>query len=111
MENKTQPLANKATYYKRLYRRFSQAIIILTISLIIGTLGYKLLGHLTWIDSFYNASMILGGMGPVSELTNNAAKIFASLYAIISGAILLGVFGLVFTPVMHRVLHQLHIEN
>ena len=55
--------------------------------------------------------MILGGMGPVNEIQGISAKLFASFYAIFSGIILIGLFGLVITPVLHRIMHRLHLEN
>jgi hypothetical protein len=40
-------------------------------------LGYRFLVGLGWTDALLNASMILGGMGPVDEVTNEGGKIFA----------------------------------
>lgn len=55
--------------------------------------------------------MILGGMGPVNPLRNDAAKIFASGYALFSGLVLVGVMGIILTPIAHRVLHKFHVEE
>ena len=41
---------------------------MLAIALGIGILGYHLTEDMPWLDALLNASMILGGMGPVSEL-------------------------------------------
>ena len=51
--------------------------ILLSFSLSIGILGYHWLGKLSWIDSFLDASMILSGMGPISPLHDDSAKLFA----------------------------------
>ena len=72
--------------------------------------GYHLLGHLPWIDSLLNASMILGGMGPVDPLQTNRAKVFASFYALFSGLVFIGVLGFLLAPFIHRVMHKLHID-
>jgi hypothetical protein len=87
------------------------ATIIIVCWLGIGTIGYHLLADLSWIDAVYNASMILGGMGPVNLLTNDTSKLFASGYAIASGVVLIGLMGLFLAPVFHRIMHQLHLES
>lgn len=85
-------------------------LVLLGVSLAFGTVGYHELGGLPWVDSILNASMILGGMGPVDSLHSNAAKLFASAYAIYCGVALLGIVAVVFAPVYHRFLHQFHLE-
>ena len=76
----------------------------------VGMLGYHELEDLPWIDSFLNASMILGGMGPVNELHTEAGKLFAGLYALFSGLVFLVGAGLVLAPMVHRLLHRFHFE-
>jgi hypothetical protein len=63
-----------------------------------------------WVDSLLNASMILGGMGPVDPLKTNAGKVFASVYALYSGLALIAVVGLLLAPILHRVMHEFHME-
>jgi hypothetical protein len=64
-----------------------------------------------WVDALLNASMILGGMGPVDVLKTDAAKIFASFYAIYSGIVLIATAGILLTPPLHRLLHKFHIDE
>jgi hypothetical protein len=90
------------------YTLISTGIILF--SLVIGILGYHYLESLSWIDSLLNASMILGGMGPVNGLQTTAGKIFASFYALYSGIILLASVGLWVTPIFHRFIHRFHLE-
>ncbi|MGA9724232.1 MAG: hypothetical protein WBQ86_17360 [Candidatus Binatus sp.] len=80
-------------------------------SLAVGICGYHYLDGLPWIDSLLNASMILGGMGPVDPLKTDAGKIFASIYALYSGLALIAVVGLLLAPVIHRLLHKFHIAD
>ena len=77
----------------------------------IGAIGYHELAGFEWVDSIYNAAMILSGMGPVGTLTTDASKIFASVYAISSGVIFIGLIGLVLAPVFHRLMHRLHLQE
>ena len=80
------------------------------VSLLVGILGYHHFAGLGWVDSFYNASMILGGMGPVNPLQTPGGKLFASFYALYSGMIFLIIAGVLLAPVFHRFLHHFHLE-
>jgi len=77
----------------------------------IGVVGYHYFGGLPWIDALVNASMILGGMGPVDPITSHAGKLFASAYALFSGLLFIGAASLVLTPFVHRIMHKLHIQE
>ncbi|MDP2037108.1 MAG: hypothetical protein Q8L04_06965 [Ignavibacteria bacterium] len=81
------------------------------IALLMGVFGYHFFEDIGWIDSLLNASMILGGMGPVTELKTDAGKIFASFYALFSGIVFLVTVGIIFAPIVHRFLHKLHIDK
>src|ERR1700722_3732933 len=86
-------------------------LLIVFISLLLGVMGYRYTEHMEWIDALLNASMILGGMGPVTELHTWEGKLFASFYALYSCFLVLGLIGILMTPVMHRVLHKFHAER
>ena len=87
------------------------ALGLIAFVLILGIVGYHYIAGFDWVQSLLEASMILGGMGPVKELPNDAAKIFASAYALFSGLIFIAVMGLVLSPVVHRILHQFHVDE
>jgi hypothetical protein len=110
-EHHKQPLAKPSVFAKRLALNAILGLILLIFSLGIGMLGYHFLEKLSWIDSLLNASMILGGMGPVNSLQTDAGKIFASFYAIYSGVILLASVGILVTPIFHRFLHKFHLAE
>ena len=110
-EHHKQPLASKKAFVRRVMVNGLIAMLLLLFSLGIGMLGYHFLGRLSWIDSLLNSSMILGGMGPVDEMKTDAAKIFASMYAIYSGVILLASVGVLATPIFHRFLHIFHLAE
>ena len=84
---------------------------LLMFSLGIGMTGYHFLESLSWLDSLLNASMILGGMGPVNPLQTAAGKIFASFYALYSGVVLLAAVGILVAPIFHRFLHRFHLAE
>lgn len=84
---------------------------MVSFSVLIGTVGYHLLGGISWIDSFHMACMILTGMGPVVEMKTSAAKLFSSFYALYSGVAFLSITAVFFAPIIHRLLHILHVED
>ena len=109
-EHHSEPLATQAEFTRRMVRFGSFAGGIILFSLVIGILGYHYFKSLSWFDSLLNASMILGGMGPVNPIQTTAGKIFASFYALYSGIVLLASVGVLATPVFHRFMHRFHIE-
>ena len=98
-------------FAKRVLKYSVFSISLLVVSIGIGITGYHFIGELNWIGSFYNASMILTGMGPVNAMEKDSAKLFASLYAIFSGVIFLSTVAIFFSPFAHRIMHLLHIEE
>lgn len=110
-EHKHEPLATPAMFRRRLLNAGALAFGIIGVSLLVGIAGYHWLGGIEgWVDCLYNASMILGGMGPVDELKSGAAKVFASFYALYSGVVLLASVGVLLSPMLHRIMHSLHVE-
>jgi hypothetical protein len=87
------------------------AVGVIAAALGVGVLGYHFLEGLPWIDSLLNASMILGGMGPVNPLASTGGKLFASFYALFSGIVFLVIAGILLAPVVHRFLHKLHLDG
>lgn len=110
-EHRTRPLLRRWQFVQRMLTHGLAAFTLLSLSLMIGVFGYHSIGGLNWVDSILNASMILGGMGPVDPLQNNAAKLFAAFYALFSGVVFLVVVGIMIAPLAHRLLHYLHLEE
>lgn len=110
-EHHQQPLASQAEFTRRILRFGSLSIGIILFSLGIGILGYHYIVRLNWIDALLNASMLLGGMGPLyTTFESTAAKLFASFYALFSGMVFLVAIGVLSTPILHRFLHRFHLE-
>jgi hypothetical protein len=98
-------------FAKRLALNGVAGLVLLLFSLGMGMVGYHFLEGLSWVDALLNASMILGGMGPVAPLQTVAGKIFASFYALYSGVVLLAAVGILATPIYHRFLHRFHLAE
>ena len=110
-ERRNHPLLSRARFARRVARHTLLALVFVAIALGIGVFGYHFIAGLVWIDSLLNASMILGGMGPVDPLHSSAAKIFASFYALFSGLAFIGIASLLVAPFAHRLFHRFHIEE
>jgi hypothetical protein len=109
-EHRKQPLLAPHEFIIRQLIYLLVAIGIIVGSLTIGMMGYHFLENFSWIDSLVNASMILGGMGPVNELHTNLGKLFASFYALYSGIVFLVVVAVILAPLYHRFLHRFHLQ-
>lgn len=110
-ERHHEPLATHAAFLSRLVANFAFAIVLVAFSLAGGMAGYHYTEGQSWLDAFLNASMLLGGMGPVSELHTDAGKLFAGSYALYCGLIVVITAGVILAPILHRVMHALHAEE
>lgn len=110
-EKKREPLVPTHVFAGRLLNFLLFSLLVMSLALSLGVLGYHYFARLDWIDALLNASMILSGMGPVDPLPDDAAKLFASMYALFSGVVFISTVGIMLTPLFHRVLHKFHIET
>ena len=113
-EKKSEPLAPRHVYYKRIGRNLVTVTIILFISVAAGTVGYQCATkpYTPWLDAFHNSSMILSGMGPIiTEGFTPGGKVFSSLYALFCGIVFVGAAGYALMPGVHRIFHKLHLEE
>ena len=109
-ERKHEKVVSVHVFAKRVILYIGVAILLILAALLVGIAGYHGIAGLSWIDSLLNASMILGGMGPVNSLSSTGAKVFASVYALFSGLVFIAIMGIILTPVMHRVIHKFHVD-
>jgi hypothetical protein len=110
-ERRGDRLAPRSIFIKRIIGSLLVAVGVIAVALSVGIVGYHLIAGFNWIDSLLEASMILGGMGPIKELPDTAAKIFASIYALLSGLIVIALMGIMLSPVAHRVMHKFHVDE
>jgi hypothetical protein len=111
LEHKKQKIVSFPQFLLRLGRYALVSAVLIIFSVCIGTLGYHYFGQLKWLDSFHMSCMILTGMGPVEEMRTNGAKIFSSVFALYSGVAFLSITAVFFAPIVHRLLHILHVEG
>jgi hypothetical protein len=109
-EHHSQAVVALPQFIRRLILSLAAVLGLVLLSLVIGAVGYQATEHMSWIDAVYNAALILSGMGPATTLTTVAGKLFASVYAIYSGLFLISATAILFTPVFHRLMHNLHLD-
>jgi hypothetical protein len=107
-ESKKHPPIPRRRFIERVLRHAVAALALLALSLALGIASYQHFEHLPWRDAFLNAAMLMGGMGAVDAPRTNGGKVFAGLYALYAGLVFLVASGLVFAPIVHRVLHRFH---
>jgi hypothetical protein len=110
-EHRTHHVLSWRAFLRRAGRHALVAFLILFTGVGLGTIGYRVLADLSWIDAFLNASMIASGMGPVDSMSTTSAKLFAAVYALFSGFIFVGVVGVALAPWVHRLFHKMHMEE
>lgn len=110
-EHRSQAVIPRRQFFIRLARSGSIALGLIVFSLLVGMSGYHALEHLSWLDAFLNAAMLLGGMGPVNSPVTPGGKMFAGLYALYCGLVVILVAGLLLAPAAHRLLHRFHLEQ
>jgi hypothetical protein len=107
---KSQP-NHRRLFYHRFLLALGLSAGVIGFALVLGILGYHFIAGFNWVDALLNASMILAGMGPVGVLDSNAAKLFASAYALFSGLVFITATGILLAPIFHWVLHRFHLEQ
>ncbi len=103
----TKPLPTRQ-FLRRLALHTAVALVLVAVSLVLGMLGYARFEHLAWRDAFLNSAMLLGGMGPVDAPRTADGKVFAGVYALYCGLVFLIAAGVLFAPLLHRLLHHFH---
>lgn len=110
-EHRSEPVLAREAFARRVARYALLSGLLVAVALSIGVIGYHVFEGLPWLDALLNASMILGGMGPVDDIASPAGKLFASFYALFSGLLFVGAASIVVAPFVHRVMHRLHLDD
>lgn len=110
-ENRHQKLLPRPLFLRRILAHALIAAGIITMSIGIGIAGYCGFEHLSALDGFLNSAMLLGGMGPVNAPVTHAGKLFAGFFALYAGLVFIVTAGLLFTPLLHRLMHHFHWDD
>jgi hypothetical protein len=107
-ESRAETVLPRARFIARFARHAAFAAAVVTVSLVLGMSGYHYFEELPWLDAFVDASMLLGGMGPIHAPQTAGGKLFAGLYALYCGLVFIVTVGVLLAPVLHRALHRFH---
>lgn len=110
-EHRRHPLLTRGQFAVRMAWTAVKGAILSGCALLVGIVGYHCIEGMGWIDALLESSMILGGMGPIAPLHSEAGKLFASFYALFAGLVFLSLTAVLIAPVLHRMLHRLHLED
>lgn len=110
-EHTSKPVLDVRSFYQRQLKFMLFAFGFLSFCLGIGMVGYHLIAGLDWVSSYHNATMILSGMGEIDHMPTDAAKLFSGTYALLSGVIFLVTIAVMLSPIVHRFLHRMHVEE
>src|SRR4030095_10216660 len=110
-ERLLEPVSSWDRFVRRVFTHFGIVILVIGVSLAVGMGGYRYFERMEWIDAFLNAAMLLGGMGPIETKFTWGGKLFAGLYALYAGMVVLVAAGILGAPVFHRFLHRLHLDE
>jgi len=110
-EHRSEPLLPRRDFLRRVAVHVAVAVGVVSFSLLLGMVGYVQLAHMRWVDAFLNSAMLLGGMGEVGDLPNDQSKVFAGVYALYAGLIFIVAATVLAAPVVHRILHRLHLDE
>ena len=101
----------RSDFIWRTLSHFLISLVVLGGSLLVGIWGFSYFEGLGWLDAFLNAAMLVSGMGPVSTELTDAGKLFAGLYAMYSGFVVIAVAGLLLSPGVHHLMHHVHWDD
>jgi hypothetical protein len=110
-ERKNESKASRNIFAWRMARHILMGLSLSVFALGIGMIGYRVIENLSWVDAFFNASMIVTGMGPTAQVQSDAGKIFSGLYAIFAFIVYVSNLGIILAPVAHRILHHFHLDE
>ncbi len=110
-EHISKPLLDSRSFYQRQLKFVVYAFSFLAVCLGIGMIGYHFIAGLGWVSAYHNAGMILSGMGEIDKMPTDAARIFSGSYAIFSGVIFIITIAVMLSPIVHRLLHIMHIDE
>lgn len=110
LEHYRQPLLPREKFYLRMLRSIAVATLLLFATVLTGAATFRYLEHFSWIDAVLNCLLIMTGVGTVGVVNTSAGKIFTGIYSLISTLIFFTILAIIFTPLLHRLLHRFHLD-
>ncbi|UVJ44865.1 hypothetical protein NVV94_04570 [Pseudomonas sp. LS1212] len=111
-ESKNQPVLTRRQFIYRLFLHSLTACLLIGGSVALGAGGHLYFEEgVSWHDAVFNATLMLGGIGPISLPQSVAGKLFFAGYGLYAGLVFVTSIGLILAPVVHRILHRFHCDE
>lgn len=110
-ESKFQPLISRKAFIIRLLKHLLVALTLIALSILIGMAGYWHFEGQSWGNAFMHTSFLLFGFGHLTQPQSFSGQIFLGFYGLYASLIFVAITGVLFTPIVHRLLHAFHIEE
>ena len=111
-ESRTEAVISSRQFRFRLMRHGLAACLLLIASSLFGVLGHLYFEpHIPLHDAIFNATLLLGGVGPVILPESIGGKLFFAAYGLYVGLVFVASIGLILAPIAHRLLHRFHFDD
>ena len=110
-EKRTEAPINKKRFYIRLLKHFLGILVLIVFSLLIGIFGFSTFEDLTLSESFLHSSIMLSGLGLIEKPSSQNGHIFAGIYGLYAGLVFIASFGILISPIIHRIIHKFHWDE
>ena len=109
-EHYHQQLLPKDKFFMRMTRSVVVSLLLLCATIMLGMIAFHFTEKYSWLDSFLNSVMIMTGVGTVGVINTSAGKIVTGIYSLMSTLIFFTILAIIFTPLLHRLLHKFHLD-
>jgi hypothetical protein len=105
-EKRTKTLIKRKQFYVGLLKHFLGILILIIFSLLIGVFGFMTFEDLTLSESFLHSSIMLLGLGVIEKPITQNRHIFVGIFGLYAGLVFIASFGILTSPVIHRIIHK-----
>lgn len=104
-------LLSRAQFLKRMVKHMFYVAGIIAVSVAMGAVGFMVFENHGPADAMLHSAYILSGFGLIQIPASMGGKLFAGLYGLYATLFFLATFSVIFAPVVHRILHKLHLDD
>lgn len=110
-ERITDQIISRQSFVLRIIKHLFYVLLIMAISIFFGAVGFYVYESKNVEESFLHAIHILSGFGLIEVPETFGGKVFAAFYGLYASLVFLAAFSLIFAPIVHRILHKLHLDD
>ena len=110
-EHRSKRPLSRPAFLRRMLRHLAAAGCVLVLSLAVGMLGFEHYQAMDWPSAFMNASLFLGGLGPLEDPETTAGRVFVGIFSLYSGLVFVLAVAIIAAPLLHRLLHIFHWDE